>query len=208
MRAVPLTGITLLALGVFAGCAGRPEALGTGSNTSTTKVPIAVQVIEARPSEAAGDLLVPAALSVEVTAMVLAQRDGTISQLGPQEGSRATKGQVIAQLSGDDELRAQLRQAELEVKRLEVEQREYDALAKVNHNELEREQILFKQGFTPQRDVERAQFKYDAAVLELEKTRVAGQAAQAKVTEVKAQLAKSTVRAPITGIVTCLLYTF
>lgn len=202
MKAGSLTSIALLALGVFAGCAPRPEARGTGSNASATKVPIAVQVVEARPSEAAGDLLVPAALSVEVTAMVLAQRDGAISQLRAQEGSRVTKGQSIAQLSGDDDLRAQLRQAELEVSRLEVEQREYGALAKLNQNELEREQILFKQGFTPERDVERAQFKYDGAVLEIEKTRVAGQVAQSKVTEVKVQLAKSTVHAPITGIVT------
>jgi RND family efflux transporter MFP subunit len=201
MRAVPLTGITLLALGLFAGCTGT-EALRTASNAPGTKTPIAVQVVEARPSEAAGDLLVPAALSVEVTAMVLAQRDGTISELGSQEGSRVTKGQVIARLSGDDDLRAQLRQAELEVKRLEVEQRQYDALAKLNRNELEREQLLFKQGFAPERDVERAQFKYDAAVLEIEKARVAGQVAQAKVTEVKVQLAKSTVHAPITGSVT------
>lgn len=201
MRAVPLTGITLLALGVFAGCTGT-EALRTTSNASGTKTPIAVQVIEARPSEGVGDLLVPAALSVEVTAMVLAQRDGTIIQLRAQEGSRVTKGQLIAQLSGDDDLRAQLRQAELEVSRLEVEQRQYSALAKLNRNELEREQILFKQGFTPERDVERAQFKYDAAVLEIEKTRVAGQVAQSKVTEVKVQLAKSIIYAPITGIVT------
>ena len=202
MKAVPLTGIALLALGGFAGCTPRTEALRTGSNPPATKAPIAVQVVEAKQSEATGDLLVPAALSVEVTAIVLAQRDGTISQLSGQEGSRVTKGQVIAQLIGDDELRAQLRQAELEVKRLEVEQRQYDALAKLNRNELEREQTLFKQGYSPVRDVERAQFKYDGAVLELEKTRVAGQVAQAKVTEVKAQLAKSIVHAPINGIVT------
>ncbi|HVS80725.1 MAG TPA: hypothetical protein VHE60_03240, partial [Pyrinomonadaceae bacterium] len=81
MRAVPLTSITLLALGVFAGCAARPEAIRTTSNAPTTKAPIVVQVFEAKPSEDPGDLLVPAALSVEVTAMVLAQRDGTISQL-------------------------------------------------------------------------------------------------------------------------------
>lgn len=202
MKAVSLTGLVFLALGVFAGCAARPEAIRTTSNAPTTKAPIVVQVFEAKPSEDPGDLLVPAALSVEVTAMVLAQRDGTISQLRAQEGSRVTKGQLIAQLSGDDDLRAQLRQAELEVSRLEVEQRQYGALAKLNRNELEREQILFKQGFTAERDVERAQFKYDGAVLEIEKTRVAGQVAQAKVTEVKVQLAKSTVHAPITGSVT------
>jgi RND family efflux transporter MFP subunit len=201
MKAVPLTGITLLALGVFAGCTGT-QALRTTPNSPGTKTPIAVQVIEARASEAVGDVLIPAALSVEVTAMVLAQRDGTIVQLRAQEGSRVTKGQLIAQLSGDDDLRAQLRQAELEVSRLEVEQRQYSALAKLNRNELEREQSLFKQGFTPEREVERAQFKYDGAVLEIEKTRVAGQVAQSKVTEVKVQLAKSTVHAPITGIVT------
>jgi RND family efflux transporter MFP subunit len=133
--------------------------------------------------------------------MVLAQRDGIISQLAAQEGSRVTKGQVIAQLSGDDDLRAQLRQAELEVSRLDAEQREYLALLKLNRNELERETTLFKQGLTPERDVERAQFKADAAVLEVEQKRVAGQTAQAKVVQVKAELERSTVRAPITGIV-------
>ena len=142
MRAFPLTGIAFLALGVFAGCTAKTDPLKAASNAPATKAPIAVQVVEAKASEAAGDLLVPAALSVEGTAMVLAQRDGTISQLSGQEGSRVTKGEVIAQVSGDDELRAQLRQAELEVKRIEVEQRQYDALAKLNRNELEREQSL------------------------------------------------------------------
>ncbi|MGQ0761332.1 MAG: efflux RND transporter periplasmic adaptor subunit [Acidobacteriota bacterium] len=197
----PLAGIAFATLFMFGGCGARSNALRTAP-APNTKTPITVQVVEARQSEPAGDLLVPAALSVEVTAMVLARRDGAISQLSGQEGSRVIKGHVIAQLIGDDELRAQLRQAELEVKRLEVEQRQYDALVKLNRNELEREQNLFKQGFAPEREVERAQFKYDGAVLELEKTRVASQVAQARVTEVKAELDKSTVRAPITGIVT------
>lgn len=203
MRAVLLTSITLLLVGVFAACTAKPEAIraGTTSNPAATKPPLLVQVVEAKPSAATGDLLVPAALAVEVTAMVLAQRDGIISQLAAQEGSRVTKGQIIAQLSGDDDLRAQLRQAELEVSRLDVEQREYAALLKLNRNELERETTLFKQGLTPERDVERAQFKADAAVLEVEQKHVAGQTAQAKVIQVKAELERSTVRAPITGIV-------
>ncbi len=204
MRAVPLSGAALLLIGVLAGCTAKPEGLRAGatSNSPATKSPIVVHVVEARPSAEAGDLLVPAALSVEVTAMVLAQRDGTISQLSAQEGSRVAKGQIIALLSGDDDLRARLRQAELEVLQLEVEQREYEALIKLNRNELERETILFKQGLTSEREVERAQFKLEAAVLEHEKLRVAGQSAQAKVVEVKAELAKSTVRAPIAGVVT------
>lgn len=204
MRTVLVTGVTVLLMGVLAGCGAKTEGLrpGTSSNTAAAKGPITVQVVEAKPSVAAGDLLVPAALSVEAIAMVLAQRDGTVSQLGAQEGSRVTKGQVIARLSGDDDLRAHLRQAELEVSRLEVEQRQYGALIKVNRNELERETILFKQGLTADRDVERAQFKLEAAVLELEKTRVASQSAQAKTVGVKAELERSTIRAPINGVVT------
>jgi membrane fusion protein (multidrug efflux system) len=84
---------------------------------------------------------------------------------------------------------------------LDLEQREYAALLKLNRSELDRETTLFKQGLTPERDVERAQFKVDAAVLEVEKTRVAGQTAQAKVVQVKAELERSTIRAPMTGIV-------
>src|ERR1700682_209904 len=121
MRAVLISGITLMVVSMFAGCTARPEALrgGTGSSPTATKPPIVVRAVEAKPSAAAGDLLVPAALSVEVAAMVLAERDGAISQLGAQEGSRVTKGQIIAQLSGDNDLRAQLKQAELEVSRLD-----------------------------------------------------------------------------------------
>lgn len=204
MRTVLVTGITVVLMCVLAGCRAKTEGPrpGTASNTATAKGPITVQVVEAKPSVAAGDLLVPAALSVESIATVLAQRDGTVSQLGAPEGSRVTKGQIIARLTGDDDLRAQLRQAELEVSRLEVEQRQYGALIKVNRNELERETTLFKQGLTADRDVERAQFKLDAAVLELEKTRVAGQSAQAKAVGLKAELERSTIRAPITGVVT------
>ncbi len=202
MRAIPLTAVMLLIACVLTGCTAKPESLRTSSaNPVASRSPLVVQVTDPRPSTGAGDLLVPAALSVEVTALVLAQRDGTISQLAAQEGSRVVKGEVIAQLSGDDDLRARLRQAQLQVSQLEVEQREYGALIKVNRNELDRETLLFKQGLTSERDVERAQFKLDAAVLELEKSRVTSQSAQAKVVEVQAELERSTIRAPITGVV-------
>ncbi len=203
MRALRISSLTL-ALAI-AGCTAKPGSLrddnSTASSTTAANSPVMVQVVEPKPSAETGDLLVPAALSVEMAALVLAQRDGIINQLTAPEGSRVSKGQVIAQLSGDDDLRAQLKQAELQVSRLEIEQNQYVALLKLNRNELEREKVLFKQGLTPERDVERAQFKVDAAVLEVEKTRVAGLSAQAKVIQIKAELERSTVRSPLSGIV-------
>ena len=200
-----LIGIVILCGGAFAGCT-RGSGPGlvrepASKSPATSTRPIAVKVGQAMPSTTEGELLIPAALSVEGRAVVLAQRDGTIAKLAGQEGTRVSKGAIIAQLGGDDDLRAQLRQAQLEVNRLKVEEREYDALIKVNRNELEREAALAKDGISSPRDVERAQYRLDATLLELEKTRVAGQTAQSKVGGVEIELAKSTIRAPMTGVV-------
>lgn len=200
-----LVGILIFCGGAFAGCTqgGLPGSVTDSKSKSPAAAtqPIAVKVAEAMPSSAEGELLIPAALSVEGRAVVMAQRDGTIIKLAGQEGTRVAKGAIIAELGGDDDLRAQLRQAQLEVNRLKVEEREYEALIKVNRNELERETTLAKDGISSPRDVERAQYRLDATLLELEKTRVAGQTAQSKVGGVEIELAKTTIRAPMTGIV-------
>src|SRR5438132_4305857 len=194
-----------LAVGGLSGCGGRAQvnsAGGSPNSNSNSGQPVVVRVFQVAPSVARGDTLIPAALSIEGVALVTSQRDGAIAQLRAQEGSRVSKGEVVARLSGDDDLRAQLSQAELEVKRLLVEQRQLEALIKLDRNELERETTLAKQGFQSQRDVERAQFKFEASSLELDKSRVASQAAQSKIEAVKAELKKTTISAPISGLVT------
>lgn len=197
--------VPALAVGGLTSCGGKAQVSSTRSlpdQPSGSGQPVGVRVYDVVPSVARGDLLIPAALSIEGVAVVTTRRDGAIAQLKVLEGSRVAKGNVIANLSGDDELRAQLRQADLETKRLIVEQRQLEALVRLDRNELEREQILAKDGLTSQKDVEHAQFKFEAASLELDKSRVAYQAAQAKVEEVKAELSRSVINAPISGIVT------
>src|SRR5437867_9030078 len=194
-----------LAVGGLSGCGGKAQMSSPGGSPNSipnSGQPISVRVFQVAPSVARGDTLIPAALSIEGVALVTSQRDGAIAQLRAQEGSRVSKGEVVARLSGDDDLRAQLRQAELEVKRLQVEQRQLEALTKLDRNEFEREKLLAKDGFTSQHDVEHAQFKFEAASLELEKSRVASQAAQSKVEAVKAELKKTVIGAPFSGIVT------
>jgi RND family efflux transporter MFP subunit len=163
---------------------------------------VGVRVFEVTPSVNRDDLTIPAALSIEGVAVVAAQRDGAIAQLGAQEGSHVAKGQLVARLSGSDDLRAELRGAELEVNRLKVEQAQLEALIRLDRSELDREKTLAKDGLSSQHDVERAQFKFDAATLELEKSRVAGQVAQSKVEGLNAELKKTTINAPIAGIIT------
>jgi RND family efflux transporter MFP subunit len=197
--------VVALAVGGLTGCGGRAQtssATGAPNSNSNSGQPIAIRVYQVATSVARGDLLIPAALSIEGVALVTSQRDGAISQLRVQEGSRVTKGEVVARLSGDDDLRAQLRQAELEVNRLQVEQSQLEALIKLDRNEFEREKILAKDGLSSQSQVEHAQFKFEASSLELQKSRVASQSAQSKADAVKAELKKTVISSPISGVVT------
>jgi RND family efflux transporter MFP subunit len=117
-----------------------------------------------------------------------------------EEGAPVTKGEILAQFN-DDEQRSQLRQAELEVSRLEVEAEQYTAMVKLNRSELDRESLLASQGLSSRADVERAQYKLDQSVQEYQKTRLAIESAKARVAEVKLELQKSKVVAPLAGVV-------
>src|SRR5437879_3885614 len=64
--------------------------------------------------------LIPAVISNERTAVVLAQREGVLVGLSGQENARVAQGEELARLN-DDDLRAQLHQAELEANRITVE---------------------------------------------------------------------------------------
>ncbi|HJX91933.1 MAG TPA: efflux RND transporter periplasmic adaptor subunit [Pyrinomonadaceae bacterium] len=187
------------------GCGGNAQTntprLVAPAESNALK-PLEVKVYDVVPSVASGDLMIPASLSIEGVAITTSRRDGVIAQLTVKEGSHVSKGGMIARLSGDEELRAQLRQAELEIDRLKVEQDQLSALIRLDRSEFDREKTLAKDGLSSQKDVERAQFKFEAATLELEKTKVASQGARAKIDEVKAELERSIISAPISGIVT------
>lgn len=190
---------------LLAGCTrggktAEPGKSATPSNPSG--VPVVVNVFDAQPSgNLSGDLMIPAAISVEQTALVLAEREGRIVNLQVQEAARVAKGEVLAQFNEDDQ-RSQLRQAEIEVSRLTVEEQQYDSLVKLNRSELDRELVLNKQGVSSATDVERARYKHDQSVHEYNKTRLATEGARARVEAVKLELQKSTVRAPISGFIT------
>jgi RND family efflux transporter MFP subunit len=193
---------------LLAGCTAGSRTLTSNSrppdpsnSTTSTRAVVHVFDVQPSPSSTGGDLLIPASLSVEDTAVVLAEREGRIISLRGQEGARVAKGDILAVFNDDDQ-RSQLRQAEIEVSRLKVEEQQYSALVKLSRSELEREVVLAKDGISSKGDVERAQYKLDQSTHEYEKSRLATQSAQARVEAIKIELAKSTVRAPITGIVT------
>src|SRR5262249_4116094 len=181
--------------------AASPPFEASASANGIPAKPFSLDVFEIKESQPQGDRLIPALVSVEGTAQVLAERDGTILGLEIQEGAAVSKGQVLARLN-DEDLRAALKQAELEVERLLVEERQYDAMIRVNRSELEQETALLRDGLTSKRQVDRAQYKVEVATQELDRVKLATRIARAKVDAANVDIGKSLVRAPINGIVT------
>lgn len=206
-RAERKLGLTLLLAGsLLAGCnvAGSRTlpAENRATNSSGSRTPFRIHVFNVQPSANAntGDRLIPAALSVEGNAIVLAERGGHIVSLSGSEGTRIKKGQVIARFDDEDQ-RTQLRQAELELSRLKVEEQQYGALLKLRTSELQREQTLLKQGVTSVANVEQAEYRLEQASHEYEKAKLASQNGSVKIKAAQIEIEKSTVRAPITGVI-------
>ena len=202
-----LACLVLLSAASLMGCSAGSKAAGTGRSPAPAAVsspplraPIAVEVFEVK-AQARGEQFIPAILSTEATATLLAQRDGTVIELRGREGEEVTKGEELARLS-DDDLRAQFEQAQLEITRSSVEERQFEALVKVNQTELEQEAMLLKEGLISKRQLDRAQYKLEGSIQELEKARLATQTARARLEAVKIDIEKCVIRAPMTGIVT------
>src|SRR6185436_17820721 len=75
----------------------RPVAAASRP-TATPAGVISVEVFEVTSPATPVEQIVPAVVSVERTAVILAQRDGVLVELKGDEGARVTKGAVIARL--------------------------------------------------------------------------------------------------------------
>lgn len=196
--------ILLLAGSLFTGCTAGSRTLPPADRANSTgnRSPFKVHVFNAQPSTNAnsGDRLIPAALSVEGTAVVIAERAGHIVSLSGSEGARINKGQVIARFD-DEDARTQLRELEIEVSRLKVEEQQYEAQVKLRNSELAREQQLAKEGVSSKVNVEQAEYRLEQANHEYEKAKLVSANALVKVKAAQIEIEKSTVRAPITGVV-------
>ena len=189
---------------LVAACTAGSKALPDNrtSATAASRAPFKVHVFNAQPSAGAatGDRLIPASLSVEDNAVILAERAGRIISLSGIEGARIRKGQVLARFDDQDQ-RANLRETEIELSRVQVEEQQYASLVKLRRSELDREQTLAKEGVSSYVNVEQAQYKLEQANHEYEKSKLASASGLVKIKAAQIEIEKSTVSASITGVI-------
>lgn len=104
-----------------------------------------------------------------------------------EEGSAVAAGAVLARID-DDLIRADMAEAEAEVKRAQADTTFFD-------KEVERLQTLLQQGGTTQAELDQALARRDVAS-------AAGAAAEARLRSVRERLDRSVIRAPFAGVVT------
>lgn len=151
---------------LLAACGGSEEQAAGGG----AMPPMAVQVHVLKGEPLANALVTTGTLLANEEVDLVSELAGRITQLGFEEGGQVSAGQVLVRIN-DDELQAQLRKAEANLK-----------LA--TDDEARKKQLLAVSGIS--------QEQYDASQASL-----AGLKADAD--DLRARIAKSTIRAPFSG---------
>lgn len=136
---------------------------------------------------------------VDISANVM----GQIVNLAVREGDAVTKGTVLLQID-QKQLAATARGAAASLQALFSDRDAARANAVEARNNFERAQKNFAQKITPAADLDRARAAYDAAQANVSASEQRIQQARAGVAAAQDTLSKTTIRAPMDGIVTAL----
>jgi RND family efflux transporter MFP subunit len=187
---------TALALALAgAGCGDSPAS----QNSTAASVPTA-KTAPASPAEGSDSQEILTVLSVEHQVDVLAQRDGPVTEIIKDEGSRVRKGEILAQLDEQSlESEAEKIQADLRVTQNDVKY--LDAELKAKRANLRRQQELRQYGLSSDADLEQSEFQAKGAEYDLDSQRSKVERAQAELRTTQLELAKMKIRAPFDGVV-------
>ena len=194
-----------ISLAILAGCTKKEAPVATTSSAEAPPLPTDVQQVAA--GSTAGTVVPSTTSGGETFALATGNGDttvatgefvspvksdlsaklaGRIAKMFVDEGSRVTKGQPVLELESDY-LRLNLQRAEAEIARAKAV--ENDA-----RKDVERKKELIGKESIPQATMDRSQSAYEQAV-------AMRQSAEAQAALLRQQIADSTLRSPIDGVV-------
>jgi RND family efflux transporter MFP subunit len=140
-------------------------------------------------------------LSVEHDVDVLAQRDGTVTDILADEGSQVEQGAVLARLD-DRVLAAQLDRSRAELEVAEANVRYNEAETKAREAIYHRAAEMQKLKLNSQADLEKAEFEAKGAEYDLEGWRATVERTRADIRLAELEIEKTRLVAPFSGAVT------
>jgi HlyD family secretion protein len=177
---------------------GGPSGFGGGGGFA--RPPMTVELASPSRANVEQQLTVVGNLIGEQTVAVVPKAAGRLEAVYVKLGDRVARGQRIA-LIEDREIREQVKQADAayEVARASIRQREADL--KFAETNLERSKELFGRQLLPKQSLDDADARYQAAVAQLELGRAQLTQSQARLEELRINLANTIIASPVNGFV-------
>lgn len=185
--------------------AGRGRGAGGGRGfggrgRGAAAGPLTVELAEVARASVAQQLLVVGNLIGDASVAVVPRAAGRLEAIDVRLGDPVRRGQHIAKIE-DHELQEQLKQQEaaLEVSRATIRQREADLrLAETN---AERSRSLFARQLLPRQTLDDTEARLQSAQAQLDLARAQNTQSEARLDELKINLANTTITSPVNGFV-------
>jgi HlyD family secretion protein len=162
--------------------------------------PMTVELAVVKRADMAESLTVVGNLIGAATVEAVPKVSGRLDEVSVRLGDRVQKGQRLAKVE-DHEIREQVKQAQasFDVAAATIRQREADLrLAQTN---LERSRNLFDRQLIPKQTFDDTDARYQAAAAQLDLARAQFAQAQARLDELKINLANTVIASPVSGFV-------
>jgi HlyD family secretion protein len=189
MRSLALVAIVVLGVGAGVWWYLRPEPVLVGI-ASVESGPVVASVANTRAGTV--DACRRAGLSPAL--------GGQIAALPVVDGSRVEAGELLLELWNDD-IRAQLEQAEREARAAVARTQEACVTADVTRREADRLSTLFLERAVSEDEADRAEGRAESTAAACAAARVNAEVSDARIDVVLAQLEKTQLRAPFAGII-------
>jgi HlyD family secretion protein len=173
---------------------------GFGGPGGGFRPPITVELVKVSRGRIAASLSVVGNLIGEATVDVAPKTGGRLTSVNVKLGDRVRRGQLIAKVE-DREIVEQVRQAEASHKVGEATIRQREADLKLAETSVERSRNLFGRQLLPRQTLDDAEARYTAAIAQVDLARAQLAQSEARLQELRINLANTNVLSPVDGFV-------
>ncbi len=173
---------------------------GFGGGFGGPRLPMSVELGAVKRADMAEHLTVVGNLIGEATVEAVPKVAGRLDSISVRLGDRVQRGQTLAKIE-DRELQEQVRQAQasFEVSAATIRQREADLrFAQTN---LDRSKNLFERQLIPKQTFDDAEARFQAASAQLDLAKAQHSQSQARLDELKINLANTVITSPVNGFI-------
>jgi RND family efflux transporter MFP subunit len=196
-------GMTVaLAVASAAACGGSSEtpAAGAAGGGRGARPPMPVEFAQVQRADVAERVQIVGNLIGQATVEAVPRVNGRLAQVLVRLGDSVRKGQPIARIE-DREIREQVRQAEASYKVSEATIRQRQADLKLAETNLERNRSLLDRQLLPRQTYDDTEARYQAAIAQLDLARAQFEQAEARLDELKINLANTVITSPVDGFI-------